>query len=98
MIYVTHSSRVEAMRITKHLIGKKLVACGNIYPVESVYAWKGKMEEAKEFVSLLKTKSENWEKAKAEIEHIHPYEVPCIIRIDAGINNKYFKWIKEETK
>ncbi|NOQ55699.1 MAG: divalent cation tolerance protein CutA [Nanohaloarchaea archaeon] len=34
---------------------------------------------------------------KSEIEKIHPYDVPCIMRIDVKANESYENWIKIET-
>ncbi len=98
IIYVTHSNMEEAKRIAFILLKKRLIACVNFFPIESVYWWKGNVENAHEIVSLLKTKTENWEKIKVEIETIHPYETPCIIKIDAKSNEQYEEWINAETE
>jgi periplasmic divalent cation tolerance protein len=37
----------EAEKLTRVLIEEKLVACVNYFPVNSVYRWKGNIEEAK---------------------------------------------------
>ncbi|MFH1359075.1 MAG: divalent cation tolerance protein CutA [archaeon] len=61
LIYVTNPSKQEAEKVINHLIDKKLIACGNIFPITSCYLWKGEKENSNEFVCLLKTKNENWE-------------------------------------
>jgi uncharacterized protein involved in tolerance to divalent cations len=50
-----------------------------------------------QIVSPVKTKKENWQKVKKEVEKIHPYDVPCIMKIEVEANNEYFDWIKKET-
>jgi len=97
-IYITNPSEEKAKEIAKHLIGKKLIACGNIFPINSLYKWKGKLEDEKEFVLLAKTIEKNFEKVKQEIEKIHPYDVPCIVKIPVNSNEKYFEWVKKETE
>lgn len=97
-IYITNPSEQKAKEIAKHLIGKKLIACGNIFPINSLYKWKGKLEDEKEFVLLAKTIEKNFEKVKQEIEKIHPYDVPCIVKIPVNSNEKYFEWVKKETE
>ena len=98
LIYVTHESEKSAKKIVSHLLQKKLIACANLFPITSSYWWKGKIEDSKEIVSLLKTKKENWEKVKSEIEKIHPYETPCIMKLDAEANESYESWVKGETR
>lgn len=97
-IYITNPSEEKAKEIAKHLIEKKLIACGNIFPISSLYMWKGKLEDEKEFVLIAKTLDKNFEKVKQEVEKIHPYDVPCIIRIPVSSNEKYFKWLDGEVK
>lgn len=98
LIYVTHKNIKEAKKIGNYLIKEKMIACANYFPIESSYWWKGKIENAKEIVSLLKTRKENWEKVRKEIEKIHSYEVPCIIKIEAESNKSYADWINNEIK
>ena len=39
-------------------------------------------------------KKEEIEKIVKEIEKIHSYKIPCIIKIPVKANGKYDKWIK----
>ncbi len=98
IIYVTHESLDNAQKMVSHLLDQKLIACANFFPISSTYWWKGKIANSNEIVSLLKTKKENWRKLKSEIEKIHPYETPCIMKIDVEANEDYESWINEETK
>ncbi len=98
LIYVTHENEEQAKKITTHLLQKKLIACANFFPINSVYWWKGKIEHSPEIVTILKTKKENWDKVKSEIEQIHPYETPCIMKITVEANKEYEQWISKETK
>lgn len=94
LIYVTHESRENDRKQIDTLIREKVIACGNIFPIECLYWWNNAMEDGGEYVSILKTIPALWEKAKSNIEQIHPYEVPCIIKIDAHCNEAYYNWIK----
>ena len=96
LIYVTHPSLAVARRITNHLLKKKLIACGNLFPpIYSVYTWKGKQVETKESVTILKTTASKFEAIKKEIEKIHPYEVPCIIKLPVSANKAFELWVRE---
>ena len=95
LVYITCKDNKEAKRISKGLLEKRLVACANIHPIESMYWWKGKIQEDKEVVVIAKTKDSCYEKVKGEIKKIHSYDVPCILKIKAEANEEYGKWINE---
>jgi periplasmic divalent cation tolerance protein len=95
-VYITNPTKKEAEKIARHLLGKRLIACANIFPVESFYWWKGKIENAKEFVLIGKTKEKNYERIIKEIEGIHSYSIPCVAKLPASFNGKYEKWLTDE--
>jgi periplasmic divalent cation tolerance protein len=74
-----------------------LIACANFLQIESSYWWKGKIEDSREVVSIVKTKKGNWGKLKSEIEKIHPYEIPCMMKFEVEANKDYEEWVKSET-
>jgi len=94
-IYTTASSKEEAQKITRHLLKKKLIACANIFPITSVYEWKGKIRDQGEVAMILKTLKTKSAAVKKEIEQIHSYDVPCIAEIDVKVNDAYARWIHE---
>ncbi len=96
MVYVTHENLDEARKVCNILLECNMIACANLYPIESIYNWKNKIVNEKEVVSILKTNSKNWDRLKDKIEEIHPYEVPCIAKIDTEYNHKFSKWIDSE--
>jgi periplasmic divalent cation tolerance protein len=93
IIYTTHPSKENAQNLANHLLQKKMVACANIFPIKSMYWYNGTIENEQEYVSIIKTTPENWEISQKEISEIHPYEVPCIIKIEVEANKEYEKWI-----
>jgi periplasmic divalent cation tolerance protein len=94
MVYITNPDRKTAEMVVSKLVDAKLAACGNIFPISSIYRWKGVKKE-EEFVSIVKTKAEMWRKLKQMVKDIHPYEVSCIIKIQCEANQEYEKWINE---
>ncbi|MEM2918148.1 MAG: divalent-cation tolerance protein CutA [Candidatus Altiarchaeota archaeon] len=98
LIYITCKDRKEAEKISKHLLEKRLIACANIFPIKSMYWWKGKIENAKEFVIIAKTLDRYFPIIKKEVKRIHSYEVPCIEKIKTEANLEYIKWLKSELK
>jgi len=97
LIYTTASNMKEAKKLSGYLLSKKLVACVNFFKAESSYLWHGKIESGKEIVLILKTRSSHWKKVRSEIERIHSYDIPCIIRIETRMNNSFSNWIGNET-
>ena len=98
IIYITNPSLQVAKKVANHLLKKKLIACANIFPIQSTYSWKGKVKNAKEYVALVKTRQGYWELVKAEVQKIHPYKVPCLIRLEAEANHEYERWLHSETE
>ena len=99
LIYITTRNAAEAKKISSHLLEKKIVACVNIFPVESMYFWQDEIQENVEFVVLAKTTDNNYDKVEAEINKMHTYEIPGIYswKVDK-VNKKYNEWIKENCK
>jgi periplasmic divalent cation tolerance protein len=98
LIYITHPDRETARIISSRLIDERLVACANIFPMESAYWWEGAVRQEGEFVSIVKTRNDLVEKVQQVVEQSHPYEVPCILRFEVTANQAYEKWIQEQTK
>lgn len=98
IIYITHSSEKNAKQLTNCLLEERLIACTNIFPIQSAYWWQGKIQNDDEVVSLVKTTSELWERVKSRVEELHPYDVPAIIKMEVEGNDAYEKWIKESVK
>ena len=96
IVYITHGTELTAKKIANYLLDKKLVACANIFPISSAYWWKEKIQSEKEWVSIVKTVPELWERLQEEVEAVHPYDVPCIMKIEAEANKAYVNWIRNE--
>jgi len=92
-IYITNPTKKETRKIARHLLKKKLIACANIFPINSLYWWKSEIVNEKEFVLIAKTIKGNFKKVKKEVEKIHSYVIPCIIRIPVSSNEKYYNWL-----
>jgi periplasmic divalent cation tolerance protein len=95
-VYITASTKKEAKKIAEVLVSEKLAACCNIFKIDSVYCWRGKIERAKEHGIFVKTKKSLIEKIIKRVKEIHSYSVPCILSFDVEKGNKDFlNWIDE---
>jgi len=93
-IYSTFANKKEVKEIGERLVKNKLVACVNIFPIESIYSWRNKIIKDKEFAVIIKTKKENFEKVEKFILENHSYDTPCIIEIPLGrVTKKYLSWL-----
>ena len=94
-VYITCKSMAEAKRIAAKLLESKLIACANIFPVESMFIWEGKLKKEKEAAMFCKAKKENFGKIKEEVKKLHSYEVPCIVAFGWAESSKEFSdWVE----
>lgn len=98
LIYITCKDKKEAKKISRYLLEKRLIACSNIHPIDSMYWWKDKLVDDKEFVVIAKTKKKHIKLIRKEVKKIHSYDIPCIIDIDVDANEDYLGWVKKEVK
>ena len=98
-IYTTIGSIEDARKIAYTLVEEQLVACVNIIPnIESVYTWKGKIENDEELILIAKTTDDNVKKTIQRIKSLHSYDVPDIIVIPiVGGLKDYLDYIATET-
>lgn len=101
-IHITTSTKEEARKIGRVLVEDRLAACVNILDgMESIYHWKGKIEEANETILIAKT---NYSKVRAlteKVKELHSYDCPCIVSLtiteDEG-NKEYLNWLLNQSK
>jgi periplasmic divalent cation tolerance protein len=94
LIFCTFPSKKEAENIAQMLIAKKLAKCANIFPCFSIYEWKGKMRNEKEWVLELKASDKNYAKIEKLLLKIHLYELPAIYAVKTEkIEKKFERWV-----
>lgn len=99
MLYFTAKDMTDAARIARHLLDQRLIACANVFPVRSLYRWKGRVRDETEAVAICKTRKASVRKAIAAAEAVHPYEVPCVVSYDMGpALAAYGAWIDAQTR
>jgi periplasmic divalent cation tolerance protein len=98
-LHVTMPDTARATVLARALVEEGLAACVNIVPgVRSIYRWQGKLQEDEEVLCLIKTRPAVFDRARARILALHPYEVPEILAfaVDDG-SPTYLAWLQEST-
>ena len=98
LVYITCKDEKEAAKISMHLLKRRLIACANIFPIKSMYWWKGRIVNDSENVIITKTDYKNFKKLESEVKKMHSYKIPCILRINAAANMEYQAGLKKEIK
>lgn len=98
VVLVTAPPR-EARRLARALVDRRAAACVNLVPgVRSVYRWKGRVEEARETLLVIKTAASRVPDLLAAVRELHPYDVPegIALPVVEGLE-PYLKWVEEST-
>lgn len=98
VVLTTCDSQEQAERVARHLVEKRVAACVNILPQgRSIYRWKGAIENAAEFVLLIKSRWGLFARLRTELESVHRYEVPEVIALPiVEGSEEYLSWIDSE--
>jgi len=95
IVLMTAPTKEEADKIVRQLLNQRLIACANtLSPVKSQYWWKNKVEEANEFLVVMKTQKKLFNKLAETIRQLHSYEVPEILALPIIKGAEpYLKWL-----
>jgi periplasmic divalent cation tolerance protein len=98
VVLTTCASGEEAEKIARALVERRLAACVNVLPqARSFYRWKGALEDAAEWLLLIKSKRERFDQLRAALAALHSYEVPEIIALGVVDGSPaYLDWLEAE--
>jgi periplasmic divalent cation tolerance protein len=100
IVLTTAGTKEEAQKIARALVERQLAACVNIVPqVESVYRWEGEIEQAQEWLLLIKTTASAFPRVREAINELHSYEMPecASLAIEDG-SAEYLGWIGDSVE
>jgi periplasmic divalent cation tolerance protein len=100
VVLCTVPSEEVGVQIAQTLLSERLVACVNILPgVRSLYRYKGKLEDDRELLLLMKTTEDRLTALTRRVPELHPYEVCEVLTLDvAGGHPPYLDWVLGETR
>lgn len=97
IVFCTCPNEEIAKNLATLLVQEDCAACVNIINgITSIYRWCGVIENATEYLLIIKTSFNSYQKLEELIVKNHPYQIPEIIAIpiSQGLPN-YLKWITE---
>jgi periplasmic divalent cation tolerance protein len=99
IVYVTAPNEDEAAKIATCLVEERLAGCVNIIKdMRSIYSWQGKIEDEKEVLMIVKTRTGLFGSLQAKVKELHSYTVPEIIALPVAYGSEdYINWLKEAT-
>lgn len=97
LVYTTFENNVQAKKIVRTLIEQNIAKCANIMaPHTAIYEWENKLEETSEVAVLIKCSLDQKSALIEKLNELHPYDVPCILDIDARAIPQYAQWLMEK--
>lgn len=98
VVLCTCASEAEGERLARALVEERLAACVNVLPaVHSVYRWNDAIEDAREYLLLIKSAKGRFPALRDRILALHSYETPEIIALPivAG-SEQYLNWLRNQ--
>ncbi len=95
VVLVTAPNLETAEKLAEALVGERLAACVNVLgEVRSIYRWKGAVEREREVLCVMKTTRDAFERLRARVVELHPYEVPEVIALPVALGHApYLAWL-----
>jgi periplasmic divalent cation tolerance protein len=99
-VVTTTETREHALEIARETVRARAAACAQVIgPMTSVFRWEGRVEEAEEYLCVMKTSSASYEKLEKAIRGSHTYEVPEIIALPIEKGGAgYLSWLGAEVE
>lgn len=95
VIITTTSTPEQAKTLGRHLVAQQLAACVQISEIQSIYSWKGNIEEDEEQRLMIKVVREREDQALSYIKNNHPYDTPEIIVSSFVSDTDYYSWCRK---
>jgi periplasmic divalent cation tolerance protein len=93
LVLTTVPDEAAGDALAQTLVGEKLAACVNRFPVASTYRWEGAVENARETLLVIKSTSDLLDRLRERVLALHSYDVPEFVVLDAAdVAPAYLKW------
>ena len=95
LLVATECNKKAAKKIAKLLLKKKLAACVSLKEINSIYEWKGKIEEVNEVEILIKSKPVLINALVVFLQKEISYKVPQFIYKKFKSEKNYINWVNK---
>ena len=95
VVLSTCPTQAEAGKLARLLVEQRVAACVNVVPgVSSYYRWQGAIENATEFLLVIKSSRALFPALRSMLEENHSYEVPEVVAIPVLDGSPaYLSWL-----
>ena len=99
-VITTTGTKEDARKIARALLEDRLAACVQVVgPITSSYWWEDEIEEAEEWLCLIKTTADLFERLEHAVRATHPYDVPEILAVPVVAGGAdYLAWLREQLR
>jgi periplasmic divalent cation tolerance protein len=100
VVLVTAASQEEARSLARLLVEAGEAACVNVVPgVTSIYRWEGRVEEAPEWLLVIKTTPARRAALEALVRARHSCDVPEILALPVWSGSEaYLEWLRTSVR
>jgi periplasmic divalent cation tolerance protein len=93
----TAGAAEDADRLASALVERRLAACVNVVPgVVSHYRWGGERKRDREWLLVIKTRTERLPQLREALAELHPYELPELVALEIhGGSEAYLAWLDQ---
>lgn len=94
-VFTTVAEKNDASTIASLLVERRLAACVQVSgPLDSSYWWNDRIETAREWQLLVKTRGELYTAVESAIREVHPYDEPEILATPVvSVSPGYRAWM-----
>jgi periplasmic divalent cation tolerance protein len=99
VVLVTCANEEQGASIARSLVGERLAACVNLVAgIRSIYRWRDKLEDDRETLLLVKTRTQLLARVERRVRELHTYQVPelVVLPVSKG-SGRYMDWLFEST-
>lgn len=98
MLRTAVDTEKAAKALARKLIEARVAACTHVTATWSTYRWKGRVEEAREWLVEAKARPEDQDAVWEAMLEGHPYDTPCVELLgQATVPARYMQWVSRAT-
>ena len=95
-VYTTCADKEQAKSIAYEVIGERLAASADFWPISSIYPWQSVIQDVEQYMLVVTTQKELAQRLMKYIESVHTYAVPVITECDISVSTQAYRfWIDE---